>query len=368
MNEYLKVYDMKITVKSPIHIGSSQILTKKEYLNDEKDSVSVIDLNKMFSYIIKKNLLNEYKKYVLTPFKSLNQWIHDMQIPKTEYDKWKKYKLKKGDAFLSNNQHEKSEKSINCFIKDAYGMPFIPGSSLKGMIKTALIVYEVEKNKKRFEIDKNKIRNSIFQENNYRQYYLASVNNDFQAQIFNTLEKDKKNKKRAINSNMSGLIIGDSNPITTNCLSLYQKIDYRKNGEEKKINLLRECLRPETEIFFTISLDTKIFPYTIEEIMEALDTFNEEIYYNYYSKFNKGSLDKGTIWLGGGAGFITKTILHPLFKKDATKIIKEVFIKTKNKGNFFTKDILPYVTKCTKDKRKLVDMGRGKIEILKKDS
>ena len=53
-----------------------------------------------------------------------------------------------GEAFVSQTARPKE---INTFIKDAYGMPYVPGSSIKGMFRTALIVWEIHKNPRKFE-------------------------------------------------------------------------------------------------------------------------------------------------------------------------------------------------------------------------
>ena len=59
--------------------------------------------------------------------------------------------MNSGDALLGNGGKQGRTHEIQCFIKDAYGMPYIPGSSIKGMIRSALLAYEVKKNPKKYE-------------------------------------------------------------------------------------------------------------------------------------------------------------------------------------------------------------------------
>lgn len=59
-----------------------------------------------------------------------------------QYTAWKKYEMDAGEAFVAQAARPKE---IDAFIKDAYGMPYIPGSSIKGMIRTALIAWEIRK-------------------------------------------------------------------------------------------------------------------------------------------------------------------------------------------------------------------------------
>ena len=76
---------------------------------------------------------------------------------------------------------------------------------------------------------------------------------------------------------MRGLRIGDSKPLDTKDLVLCQKVDIESSGAENSINILRECLKPGTEILFPVTLDEGMFPYTREEIVKVVRKF-----YNAY--------------------------------------------------------------------------------------
>ena len=54
-----------------------------------------------------------------------------------------------GEAFA--NRESAPPKEIDTFVKDAYGMPYVPGSSIKGMIRTALISWEIQRNPEKYE-------------------------------------------------------------------------------------------------------------------------------------------------------------------------------------------------------------------------
>ena len=47
-----------------------------------------------------------------------------------------------GEAFVSQTARPKE---IEAFVKDAYGMPYVPGSTLKGMFRAALIAVVLQK-------------------------------------------------------------------------------------------------------------------------------------------------------------------------------------------------------------------------------
>ena len=93
------------------------------------------------------------------------------------------------------------------------------------------------------------------------------------------------------------------------------------------------------------------------------------MYRNFYSHFRRGSEEKGIVWLGGGCGFLSKTIIYPVFKNDAVRITDAIFKNTLGKNysiHKHNKDIslraAPHVCKCTYYDGRLYDMGMGKIE------
>ena len=125
----------------------------------------------------------------------------------------------------------------------------------------------------------------------------------------------------AVNDNLSGLHVGDSQPISVDQLTLSQKIDVTLDGTEKPLNVLRETLIPGTEICFDVSIDTTICPYQMEDIIEALNIFQNICNRYFYARFHWEAKEKNTVWLGGGCGFLSKTVLYPLLGSNAVKVV-----------------------------------------------
>lgn len=149
MNEYLKHYRMKITALSPIHIGDGTLIGKKEYIQKAYRAPIIIpDLAKMFSDLQRMHKEKAFEEYMLNNYRdSLGKWLEGQKIPDAKIQSWKRYELDCGDAFIQTKAGKGgTPKGILAFTKDAYGEPYIPGSSLKGMIRTALLCYEVKQN------------------------------------------------------------------------------------------------------------------------------------------------------------------------------------------------------------------------------
>ncbi len=372
MNDYLKCYNVKIHALSPIYIGSGEKIGKKEYIYMPwRQKVIIPDFDKMYQNICEKGLRQEFINYMMdnTPKgPSIGQWLQKHQFKEADYERLKKYELDGGEAFSSRTSRPKE---IEAFMKDAYGISYVPGSSIKGMIRTALIAHEIKNNSEKYADTRELIwKNSIERTN--RKTCLKDEIKQLEKQVLYTLERDERNAGNAVNDNLSGLHIGDSNPIDLKQLTLCQKIDYTLDYVEKELPLLRECIIPGTDIEFEVSIDSTLCPYDMEDIINAVNDFQEICYKYFYARFRRGSKEKNIVWLGGGCGFLSKTVIYPLFGSRAVKVVDNIYRNTLGPSygkHKHTKDlglkIAPHVCKCTRYRGKLYDMGMGRIEYQK---
>ncbi len=374
MREYLKHYNLRITALSPIHVGDGGKLGKKEYIQyGNSGPVIVPDTAKMFVDLQRGRLDGAYEEFMLSNYNSdLGQWLNSRRINEQYVKRWEMYRMDPGDAFVRRtNGGGATPKEILTFMKDPYGNPYIPGSALKGMLRTALICQRISREPERYKDKISGITSSASYGKN-RNTYLKSETAALEAAVFNTLGRADR-KDNAVNSIMSGFIVSDSKPIQLSQLVLAQKIDYTLRGQEKPLPILREALKPGSQIDFELTIDTEICKITIEEVLSALDYFQQEVYKSFYSRFGRGANAKGTVWLGGGCGFLSKTILYPICGKEAVKITDKVFQTTLGKNydthkhrNDISNGVAPHVCKCTRYGGKLYDMGMGKIELILK--
>ena len=95
----------------------------------------------------------------------------------------------------------------------------------------------------------------------------------------------------------------------------------------------------------------------------------------FLEKFSSETLfEKNVIYLGGGAGFVSKTVLHPLLKSQPQRVrtVSRVIDSTlsrdaKNKHKHFQDERLgvsPHVCKLTQFEGRLYQMGACRIEIV----
>lgn len=372
MKNFLKNYEFTLTVKGPVHIGDGKTLTKVDYFF-YKDRIYFPNLHKMFLYIKQMHLTSDYECFMYSANNNLTYWLNDKRIISAVAEKCTDYSISLVGSSASK------PRNLSTFVKDPYGNPYIPGSSLKGLIRTLLLAKEIVDNPDNYaEIERDirrgiaeiesDIRRGIRNPRANRNNMLNRESSTLEEIAFHKLNCSDK-RKNAVNDVFKGLIVSDSQPLSTNDLIVTQKIDY--NVLDKMNYLLyRESLIPNTQVKFNISIDTSIFNYTIDDILQAVKLF-AEYYYTYFSSNFRGikKPTSNTVWLGGGAGYVSKTIMYNLFGDDAYNIVSSVLNVTA-KQHHHDKDkkkgVSPVTVKLTKYNNTLCHYGECTLSITEK--
>lgn len=371
MKESLKTYQITLKAAGSVFIGSGKEISKKEYIFLKDKKAAILDIEKLYGVLSKKHLQREYEKFMIaSPKETLAGWLKRNQVPMTDVLSCIKYTLDNQDTVVERG---KTLRIMEC-MKDPYGKPYIPGSSVKGMLRTVLLCEDILRRPEKYRECQDMVKRELFSNENYRnrnkKYTLAKAVGEAEQKCYHLLNKSEK-KEDAVNDILSGLIVSDSEPLETKDLILCQKIEYHPDGQEKKMNLLRECVKPGTVIKFSLTIDESICLITEKQIMQAIEDFSELYYENFLEKFvNTDRLKSDTIFLGGGSGFVSKTVIYALFpKKEGIKVLQRIFEKTNIPENHKHRQDLqygvsPHILKCTHWQGKLYQMGmcRCKIE------
>lgn len=360
MKQYLKSYQMKLTTLGPVFVGSGRELSKKEYMFLSRKKVGVVDIERLYPYLQKKDKQKAFDKFLLeNPRTDLKQWVTEQKMDMDEIEPCMKYVLDSGDTSLVRG----TKTQIMECMKDAYGKPYIPGSSLKGMFRTILLSADIIAHKEKYGSEKNVLASAVNDKKN-RNIYLSREEKQVEVKRYYSLNRDQKTRTNAVNDMMSGFIVGDSEPLTMDDIVLCQKVERHVDGTEKNLNLLRECIRPETDVYFTLTIDESICNITMEDLQKAVEIFTENYYRNFLSAFQGMDMpEKSCVYLGGGCGFVSKTIIYPMFeKKMGLTLTKTIFEKTGVPRNHkHDKDAQygasPHIVKCTRYQGKTVQMG-----------
>lgn len=361
MRNFLKNYEFTLTVKGPVHIGDGKTLTKVDYFF-YKDRIYFPNLHKMFLYIKQMHLTSDYESFMYSARNDLTYWLNDKRIISAVAEKCTDYSISLVGSSASK------PRNLSTFVKDPYGNPYIPGSSLKGLIRTLLLAKEIVDNPDDYAEIERDIRRGIRNPRANKNNMLNSESSTLEEIAFHKLNCSDK-RKNAVNDVFKGLIVSDSQPLSTNDLIITEKIDYNIVGNEKPLPLYRESLVPNTQVKFNVTIDTSIFNYTIDDILQAVKLFAED-YYTYFSSNFRGikKPTSNTVWLGGGAGYVSKTIMYNLFGDDAYNIVSSVLnVTTKHHHDKDTKKgVSPVTVKLTKYNNTLCHCGECTLSIAEK--
>ena len=160
------------------------------------------------------------------------------------------------------------------FVKDAYGNPYIPGSSVKGMLRTALLSNIVLDNQTFYQehFDRETARSP-------QKHKTAGRNIEKEAFW---CEKPDIDDSTIVNDIMRYVSVSDSDPLSVSDLAFVKKYDLfsrddsadhkpsanarknrrgNKNNRGNELNIYRECLTPGVDITLTLSIDERIDRY-----------------------------------------------------------------------------------------------------------
>lgn len=290
---------LRITLKTPLNIGSGRELNKGEYVIFN-NRLLLINETELFRILEKNNLIKPFMEEVEKNMErfSLKDFLKNKDLLKTEIlEKISLYSIKlKKDSEIKKGR-------LRIFIKDAFLRPFIPGSSIKGAIRVALLysflnkdenfknrfIRSVEgivgeylnefkikkgkilkgKNLKDFQRnERNKIRKKINEikkklKKDFEKKYLSPDKEILENFILNS---ENKNPHTDL---LRCLKISDSLPLDRNKLSI-AKIEFLTFGGKKdirfdypakllRIPLISEVLDEGSVIEFEVKFDTELF-------------------------------------------------------------------------------------------------------------
>lgn len=381
--DYLQHHRMQLEVVGPVFVGSGAKILKRECLPIIKGgqiiSVGILDIVKVYNLMAKLGKQKEYEDFLSGNRDTFfHEWLKHNKLT-DKFDKIKacvKYTL---DVNREENDTGTSDfkdiRDIMGFVKDPYGKPYIPGSSIKGMLRTILMGAEILQNPGKYKrytsIVQDILRRAQDRDRNAKKDLERNIK-EIENVRFRTLLRNEKRPKDAVNDIMSGFIVSDSEPLSVEALTLCQKYDVHKDESITSIPLLRECLKPGSTIEFDITIDKNLCNITAERLEKAVEIFAK----NYYEKFvyafeSSVVFEKNYVLLGGGVGYPSKTVLYNMYEqREAVLNVEKTFrvcggeASKKNRNDYNNHGISPHILKSTYYNGKLLQMGVCKLKKL----
>lgn len=308
-----KPIDLELEVLSPLHIDTGKTISPRyDYVFDESRSVvRVIDLDSLLDQEQKIDVEDLVRRMSQEGFQ-IGHYLKNMRISSTEVERYHVF-----------SRSDPGDKEIKVAIKDVYNRAYIPGTSLKGAIRTALlwkllksnneaylffkrylnlfmksreIAEEVERlagqNKKdlldpriHLRAIANLMGNSLAEDYRYILYRLSrknlrrAIEGDRRHRIgpreIRNMERNSRYVAQPVERHkdifgidpnhdlLRALQISDSNPVSSDAFELTDVISYEIDGQELKPDKGQtnfvESLKEQTRLTFQIKFDNFIF-------------------------------------------------------------------------------------------------------------
>lgn len=377
---------MCLKVVTPINIADGIVLGAKDYLYDSRrQKVYFLNLHQWHMFIYKHMLLEKYESY-LANFRDKQSLLEWLRMQGYDIDDVRTVITSEAQATvnLMDSERKKTLNDINRHIQQPDGSLYVPGSSIKGVFRTAVLYKLLQKRQdiksKYWRQIQGKISNNYL--NPKRDF--DGLAKDLESELLHTLRlKDDKERnisnKNAVCSAMRGLQVSDTYASRNVQTAILQKVDggFDKFGKAspKKLPIFRECMLPEAELFFDVKVEKAVMNTiginSVGDLLKATHSFFAAVTDLLQQAFGKEyqeafqGVAAGNMFLGGNTGFLSKTLLAMLAPdkdtaKNTIKVLLDKSFKT-HKHLLRDKIIAPRTLKCTNYNGKLMLMGVAEV-------
>ena len=374
---------MCLKVVTPINISDGIVLGAKDYLYDSRrQKVFFLNLHQWHMFIYKHMLLEKYESY-LANFRDKQSLLEWLQMQGYDIDDVRTVITSEAQATvnLMDNEKKKTLNDINRHIQQPDGSLYVPGSSIKGVFRTAILYSLLQKRQdikvKYWRQIQEKISSNYFKP--YRDF--NKLISDLENEFLHTLRLVDGNirSNNAVCSVMRGLQVSDTYASRNMQTAILQKVDggFDKFGKasHKKLPIFRECMLPKAELFFDVKIEKAVMSTiginTVDDLLKATHSFFaavtdllQQVFEKEYQEAFQG-VAAGNMFLGGNTGFLSKTLLAMLAPdkdtaKNTIKVLLDKSFKT-HKHLLRDKVIAPRTLKCTNYNGKLMLMGVAEV-------
>lgn len=374
---------MCLKVVTPINISDGIVLGAKDYLYDSRrQKVFFLNLRQWHMFIYKHMLLEKYESYIAN-FRDKQSLLEWLQMQGYDIDDVRTVITSEAQATvnLMDNEKKKTLNDINRHIQQPEGSLYVPGSSIKGVFRTAILYSLLQKRQdikvKYWRQIQEKISSNYFKP--YRDF--NKLISDLENEFLHTLRLVDGNirSNNAVCSVMRGLQVSDTYASRNMQTAILQKVDggFDKFGKAspKKLPIFRECMLPKAELFFDVKIEKAVMSTiginTVDDLLKATHSFFaavtdllQQAFEKEYQEAFQG-VAAGNMFLGGNTGFLSKTLLAMLAPdkdtaKNTIKVLLDKSFKT-HKHLLRDKVIAPRTLKCTNYNGKLMLMGVAEV-------
>jgi CRISPR-associated protein Csm5 len=372
MSTYLKTFELTMNCVGPVFIGSGEQRTPKEYVQGKGTAAIFFpDMERLYADIAAQGKAKSFEGFVMNTgggqaASRLGDWLDRNGITPSP-PKHGGYAVKIGTLVpgrerrgrggqITREQHQLNE--IHAFLKDAFGQPYVPGSSIKGLLRSIYLQSRMYRMPRPLRVTgSTKREQGQFGEREERSVLRKSGRRP-------DLPHD------AVNDLFQAIRVADSPPLRTTDLLICQKMDMNVHGEVGGLPLFRECLNPGTRFGVRITVDTSPLQRGgwpegerfLDTLASEASHVNNARYAEYAAKYWGDEPQQGPfVYLGGGAGYRSKTFVTD--QDDMAKVLDLQFPKIKHMEKTRQLGVSPLALKLTKIGDTHYEMGMCELSI-----
>ena len=389
LNFQQEVSRLCLQIITPVNIADGTKLTAKDYFYDpKKQKAYFLNLHKWHQFIYQHGLLAAYEKYV-SNFSDKRNLLTWLQAQKFTLADVKDIIVSEAQATVNlvSVEDKNTLNDVDKHIHQVDGSLYVPGSSIKGVFRSAILYALLKRNdtfrnkywekislkiEQLYSSDIKLNKKEIFKE-------IKSFADEIETKLLNELNLDLKNKSNAVNCVLRGLQVSDTLSSENINVAILQKIDagFNKFGNAgfHPLPIFRECMLPGAKLIFEAKLDKAMMATvginSIDDLLSITQQYFDEIIRILKDAFGKEhptpfcGIDMANIFLGGNVGFHSKTLLALLAPDDNTarNTIKVLLNKEfpKHKHILYDKITSPRMLKCTTYNGELFMMGLAEV-------
>ena len=379
---------MCLDVITPINIGTGTTLGAKEYLYDpKKQRVYFLNLLAWHKFIYEKHLLRVYEEYINNKRSSDNllSWLKGQGCTIENV----KHCLIGSALAEVNTVKATTKQTLNDILtqmKHPDGTMYIPGSSIKGIFRTAILYNQLQKNASVKSRYWNQVKDKISSPNfRPRDYEIKNITIHLEADLLHKTQLSEAHfdNTNAVLSTLRGLQVSDTYDSDSLNAAVLQKIDVGFDNRTGKvsphaISVFRECIMPGGKLYFDVKLD-KTFTglvdvKSIDDLLKQTEQYFKAVLSLLRDAFGKGYPEPfqyvggANMFVGSNTGFLSKTLLAFLApsQDEAKETIKLLLNKSFKDHKHLWRDkiISPRTLKVTSYQGKHLLMGLGRVSML----
>ena len=385
LNFQQEIASLCLQIITPIHIGDGTKLTAKDYFFSSKEQKAYFfNVRKWHQFIYQHGLFSAYEKYISNVHdkRNLLTWLeeHDFTLEDVK-DIITSESL--ATVNIINVEKKNTLNDVNKHVHQLDGSLYVPGSSIKGAFRSAILYVLLKKNpaiKNRYwQLVNAEINKPYFNPRKSLNRLTTNLEND----LLHTLQFEEKHKpvpsNNAVCSSLRGLQVSDTLRSENIQVAILQKIDagFNKFGKAgfHPLPIFKECMLPGAKLMFDVKLDKAMMATvginSIDDLLSITQQYVDEIIRILKDAFKKEhpdpfcGIDAANIFVGGNVGFHSKTLLALLAPDDNTakNTIKVLLNKEfpKHEHIIYDKFASPRLLKCTIYNGELLMMGLAEV-------